>query len=142
MTPVTKALIKVASKTTKVIPPAAMLDALYQVINSVVEYQKTAAVEASRQEDIRAKRDIAVVMIEAQRTIVFDLCEKMFSERSEAFKCMFRGLDEALTSGKTEEVGLYLGSIVTLAKHSPLQEIRQMANDMSQGKFVLDLTDE
>lgn len=53
---------------------------------------------------------------------------------------MLSSLEQAVEKGGPETVGQVLSSIVVLAKHSPLAEVRDLAAQLSSDRFVLDLS--
>lgn len=115
-----KGVGRVLKKGASVINP---LEALQTIVESIVEYKKTASEETTKREEIAAWRDVNMGRIEAQRDLIMTYLDQTFDERKANFAKFFEVLDGAIASGQTEVVAAALDSITQLAKSSPFKDI-------------------
>ena len=108
----------------------AALTALGEVASDTVKY---VANQETQQEEIRAKRDIAITQINATSECIKAYLEKTFDERCAIFNKQFDVVDEALRTGNTEMLAMSLQSINALAAQSPFKNLA----DMGQVKQAL-----
>lgn len=117
----------------------AALNALGEVANETVKY---VAEQETKQEEIRAKRDVAIAQINATSEYIKAYLDKTFDERSTIFSKQFEVLDEALRTGNTEMLAMSLQSINALAAQSPfksLADIGQVQQALSAGDTEWDI---
>jgi hypothetical protein len=122
-------------------PEAVMnaLCALGEVANDTVKY---VAEQETKQEEIRAQRDVAIAQINATSECIKAYLEKTFDERSAIFSKQFEVVDEALRTGNTEMLAMSLQSINALAAQSPfknLADIGQVKQALTTGDTEWDI---
>lgn len=122
--------------------PIESAELLKHLVGQVVEYRSIVARERTRQEEIRAQRDVILAEIAARRKLLLDAADQVFREHRETLTEMFGNLECAVEKGDSESVGQVLGGIVALAKHSPLSDVRELAKELSSERFVLNLSAE
>jgi hypothetical protein len=115
------------------------ITALGEVANDTIKY---VADQETKQEEIRAKRDVAIAEINATTECIKAYLEKTFDERSAIFNKQFEAVDEALRTGNTEMLALSLQSINALAAQSPfksLADIGQVKQALTAGDTEWDI---
>lgn len=115
------------------------LTALGEVANDTIKY---VAEQETKQEEIRAKRDVAIAQINATSECIKAYLEKTFDERSAIFSKQFEVVDEALRTGNTEMLAMSLQSINALAAQSPfknLADIGQVKQALTTGDTEWDI---
>ena len=96
------------------------LIALTEVANDTVKY---VAKQETKQEGIRAQRDVAIARINATTACIKEYLDKTLDERSAIFAKQFECVNTALRKGDTERLALSLKSINTLAASSPFKNL-------------------
>jgi hypothetical protein len=115
------------------------LAALTEVANDTVKY---VAEQETKQEEIRAQRDVAIAKINATTACIKEYLDKTFDERSAIFAKQFECVDTALREGDTEMLALSLNSINSLAAASPfknLADINQVQQALGDGDTEWDI---
>ena len=114
----------------------AAITALGEVASDTIKY---VADQETKQEEIRAKRDVAIAEINATTECIKAYLEKTFDERSAIFSKQFEAVDEALRTGNTEMLALSLQSINALAAQSPFNfdPWQQEAIEISGGRHLV-----
>ena len=99
---------------------AGALSALVEVATDTVKY---VADQETKQEEIRAKRDVAIAQINATSACIKEYLDKTFDERSAIFAKQFECVDAALRTGNNEMLAMSLNSINSLAASSPFKNL-------------------
>lgn len=99
---------------------AGALSALVEVATDTVKY---VAEQETKQEEIRAKRDVAIAQINATSACIKEYLDKTFDERSAIFAKQFECVDAALRTGNNEMLAMSLNSINSLAASSPFKNL-------------------
>ena len=99
---------------------AGALSALVEVATDTVKY---VADQETKQEEIRAKRDVAIAQINATSACIKEYLDKTFDERSAIFAKQFECVDAALRTGNNEILAMSLNSINSLAASSPFKNL-------------------
>jgi hypothetical protein len=121
-----KKAISVASKSN---PPAKVVDGMKMLIDAYQENHKVSETEKTKREQIQAESRIEVEKIQAQRAVLETYFENIFSERKLMINGMFDALDKGIEANNIELIQQSLGSIVSIAKESPLKGIQKMMDD-------------
>ena len=116
------------------------LEALSVVMNQVMEYRRIIAEEHVKQETIRAQRDVILAQLANRRETILGVAEMAFSERREVLAEMFATLERAVESGNADLTGQVLGTIVSVAKHSPIGDVQALARELASESYTLDLS--
>lgn len=121
---------KAVGKGTAAGPAGALgaLDALEKVVTAYRDYKIVAEQEATKREDIRARRDVELARIQAHRDLLMGYLDRSFDERRENFAQLFRMADNALARGAPAELGQVLQSITQLAAASPFRALADVAS--------------
>lgn len=100
------------------------------LMDSYSDYQKTKQREMTNREAIRADRDITLARIKSQKEVLELYLKETFKERRDMLNQMFKALDKGLETGDIDVINSSLGSIIAVAKESPLAQARQMLVDV------------
>lgn len=107
------------------------LKALQQMGSEYLEYRRVAEQEATRREEIRARTQVTLERIRAQREVIQDYLQRSFDERRENFARLFGAVDRAMEGGNVDQLAHTLAAITELAKSSPFKALAD-ANAVSQ----------
>ena len=122
--------------------PKAVAGALTALIEVATDTVKYVGDQETKQEEIRAKRDVAIAQINATSACIKEYLEKTFDERSAIFAKQFECVDAALREGNTEMLAITLNSINSLAASSPfknLADINQVQQALSDSDTEWDI---
>jgi hypothetical protein len=108
-------------------------------VRACIEYAKVIEAEKTKRAEIRAKRDVAVEAITAQKEIILKYFELRFAERREALTHLFVELDEGLRTKDDKLLDGALSGIVSIVKDNPLKDFEAFCQSMKQPGFLLDL---
>lgn len=103
--------------------PKAVADALAALTKVANDTVKNVAEQETKQEEIRAQRDVAIAKINATTACIKEYLDKTFDERSPIFAKQFECVDVALRTGNNEMLAMSLNSINTLAASSPFKNL-------------------
>lgn len=103
--------------------PKAVADALAALTKVANDTVKNVAEQETKQEEIRAQRDVAIAKINATTACIKEYLDKTFDERSTIFAKQFECVDVALRTGNNEMLAMSLNSINTLAASSPFKNL-------------------
>lgn len=106
-------------------PEAAMeaLNVLGAVASDTVKY---VADQETRQEEIKAQKDIVIAKINATAALLKDYLDKTFDERRLIFAEQFKCVDSALNTGNNEMLAVTLQNINSLAASSPFKALSDL----------------
>lgn len=110
---------------------------LTYIVQAWTEYKKIAEEEATERRWIEAWEKTTLAEIKAKHDFFIGYIERSFDEREKNFKSLFQVVDQAVSSGDNQQLGLALHAIVELAKSSPFKDIA----DLSTVKAALDNPD-
>jgi hypothetical protein len=119
--------------------PAHVVDGVTNVVSSVTDYMKVAEQEETKRTEIRARRDVALATIQAQRDTVMEMIRYTFQERALVLQKHFDVLDKALASGQTELVHTSLTGMVAVIQSSPFKNVQEMQQALGSKDFVVRL---
>lgn len=109
--------------------PQQALDGLKIFADVVRENHKVTEEEITKRDNITAMKEFEIEKVKAQKEVLKDYFEKTFAERRINFDKMFDALDKGIESNNLELIQLSLGSIVEIAKDSPLKQVEKLRND-------------
>ncbi len=109
--------------------PQQAFDGLKMFADVVKENHKVTEEETTKRHNITAMKEFEIEKIQAQKEVLKDYFEKTFAERRINFDKMFDALDKGIESNNLELIQLSLGSIVEIAKDSPLKQVEKLRND-------------
>lgn len=132
-----------ATVTRRVAPPvkgsAAGAFQVGDTIRACVEYAKIAEAEKTERARIKAKRDVAVAAINAQRDVILKYFELRFKEREGALSKFFVQLDEGLRTKDDRLLDGALHGIVGIIRENPLADFDAFREQMAKPGFQLEL---
>lgn len=96
------------------------LQTLNLITQAYIEYRQVVAQEKTKRREIEAFEKEAIAKIEAQKEVLITHLNRSFDERAKNFATLFTVVDRAIEAGNNEQLALALGSIVAIAKTSPL----------------------
>jgi len=109
--------------------PQQALEGLKILLDIAKENHKTTEEETTKRHNITAMKEFEIEKIQAQKEVLKDYFEKIFSERKTNFDKMFDALDKGIENNNLELMQLALNSIVEIAKDSPLKQVEKLRND-------------
>lgn len=103
------------------------LAALTQLVHAARESIEIHETESTKREKLRTYRETEVRRIKSSEKVLKEYFDRMFAERAETHKKLFASLDVALDSGDASALQTIVGSIVEVARTSPLAGIGNIA---------------
>jgi len=97
---------------------------LSQILDAAQDYLIVRETEATKQEAIRARKEVDLSEIHAKRELFLTYLHRSFDERRKNFKELFDSLDKAMQNGG--DVASILGAITTLAASSPFKDLHNV----------------
>ena len=97
---------------------------LNQILDAVHDYLIVRETEATKQETIRARKEVDLSEIHAKSDLFLTYLHRSFDERRKNFKELFDSLDKAMQNGG--DVASILGAITTLAASSPFKDLHDI----------------
>lgn len=119
------------------IPNTAAFDAFSKLVDAYKDCHKTAEIEKTKRESIQSWRDTNIKSIEENSAILKQYLEHTFQERAAIIQGTFERLDQAISDGNNEAVGLMMNAIVAIVKESPLAQARQVIADMNNPNVTM-----
>lgn len=107
-----------------------------EVLREYCACRKAMEEEATRREEIRAKRDVAVAAIQAQRELIEKYFEHRFAERASALSMFFKHLEHAVDTRNDAELDTALNGILSVVKDSPLKDYESFRAARIEGKVI------
>lgn len=108
-------------------------NALNDMVKAAHEYLELHEVESTKRAYVAAAEKTEVARIKAAENVLRDYFQQIFAERRANFDALFGSLDKAITEGDGATVNSVLGSIVDIAKTSPIAEL----GDLTQVRELL-----
>ncbi|MBJ7417623.1 MAG: hypothetical protein JHC88_19580 [Niveispirillum sp.] len=119
--------------------PALLIDAIKDVADAVQEWQVVKEQEATKREDIRARRDVALEKLRQQGQIMEQFLARSFDKQDRATQGLLDLLDKALEREAPDVLAPLLGALVSTVKASPLGDLMTLDKRMEDGEFTLKL---
>lgn len=114
--------------------PAGGLNAAQQSMETLYSayfnYKSVAQVEGTKREAIAAWRDVKLGELSNQRELLEQFMKETFKERATVIEGFFEKLDEAIESGNDNLLEKSIMGILTIAKHSPLLQAKDLMDAM------------
>lgn len=111
--------------------PTQAVDGAKMVYDAWVENVKIHEEEETKRVEIRARKEVDLERIRAQKAILENYLENTFSERKAVISGMFMALDKGIEANNNELIQQSLGAIVSIAKESPLAGIQSLVSDFN-----------
>ena len=134
-----KILKKIFNKGSKQVPVMKAVDALEgfnTLINAYKDNHRVTEEQRTARENIRATRDISIENIKAQKEVMLDYFNQVFSERRYLYQEFFDKLDKGIETNNIELIQTMASSIVTVAMDSPLKDLQRFNNQNELGSEV------
>ena len=109
--------------------PAQATQGINILIDAWKENKKIHEVETTKRADIQARKEVELERIQSQTKLLELYFENVFSERKQMISGMFDALDRGIETDNFDLTQQSLGSIVAIAKESPLAGIQSLVND-------------
>jgi len=114
--------------------PAGELNAAQQSMETLYSayfnYKCVAQVESTKREAISAWRDVKLGELTNQRELLERVMKETFKERATVIEGFFEKLDQAIESGNDSLLEKSIMGILTIAKHSPLLQAKDLVDAM------------
>lgn len=126
-------MIKNLMKTVTKAKPSPMqaADGLKMVYDAYIENKRIQETESTKRHEISARKEVDLERIKSQTKILEIYLENTFAERKVVISGMFMSLDKAIETNNQELIQQSLGSIVAIAKESPLAGIQNLVSDFN-----------
>ncbi len=109
--------------------PLQTIDGLKIVLDAWKENHRVTEVETTKREQIQAYKEVELAKIKGQRKVLEQYFEGVFSERKLMINKMFDALDKGIETNNLELIQQSLGSVVAIAKESPLAGVKNLLSD-------------
>lgn len=106
------------------------------VLREYCEYRKATEGEETRREEIRARRDVAVSAIQAQKELIETYFCMCFKERSKALEHLFGVLSHAVDTKNDAELDTALNGILGVVGDSPLKDFEAFRTARLEGEII------
>ena len=114
--------------------PAGGLNAAQKSIETLYSayfnYKNVAQVEGTKRQAIATWRDANLTELTNQRELLEQFMKEIFKERATVIEGFFEKLDQALESGNDNLLEKSIIGILTIAKHSPLLQAKNLMDAM------------
>jgi len=110
-------------------PPEMLLKSMQMLQDTYKENHRVTEEETTKRIGIEAEKEVHLRIISSQKAILEQYLEGIFSERKEMIHHMFEVLDKGIETNNMELVQQGLGSIIAVAKESPLAGVQKLLND-------------
>lgn len=105
------------------VSPADALGAFNQIVGFLRETIQTHETESTKRENLKTYREIQIARIKASEEALHYYLDRTYEERHETHKRLFESLNVAVAAGNVPAMQAVLGSIVEVARTSPLADI-------------------
>lgn len=109
--------------------PAQVFDGLKIVAEAYRENHRVTEVETTKRGQIQAYKEVELERIRSQRKILEQYFEGVFAERKLMINLMFDALDKGIETNNLDLIQQSLGSVVAIAKESPLAGVKNLLSD-------------
>jgi hypothetical protein len=109
------------------------------VITEALDYLKVREQEKTKRTHIRAKRDVLVHAINAEREAILQYFEQRFAERHAALEQFYQLLNAGVAAADTSSIDTALRGILGILQHNPLQDFATFKEHMKRRDFFIDL---
>ena len=106
------------------------------VLKEYVAWRKIAEEQKTERQRIIAKRDVAILAIEAERDVLLEYFRLRFSERRHALDGMFRVLHKAVEDKNDTAIDSALNGIVEVVKDNPLKDFETFRGSRAKGEIL------
>lgn len=106
------------------------------VLKEYVAWRKIAEEQKTERQRIIAKRDVAVLAIEAERDVLLEYFQLRFSERKHALDGMFKVLNKAVEDKNDTAMDAALNGILEVVKDNPLKDFETFRVSRAKGEIL------
>lgn len=100
------------------------LKEVVEIVRLCSECAKELEQQKTEQLRIHERARVQIAHIQSQRELMMGFVDRAFAERRQNFQALFEQLDRAFSDDRLDAARDVLGAIVTLAKTSPLEALR------------------
>lgn len=118
---------------------AAVVQGVTETIAAAIELGNVIAIESTKREEIRARRDILIEKIRQERDVMLQYLADRAAAQADTLNQLFSRLDTALEAGDAALISPILNSIVDTVKASPLGDLATFQQRLEDDSFVLKL---
>jgi hypothetical protein len=105
-------------------------------LKEYVAWRKIAEEQKTERQRIFAKRDVAVLAIEAERDVLLEYFRLRFSERKHTLDGMFRVLHTAVEDKNDSAMDAALNGILEVVKDNPLKDFETFRASRAKGEIL------
>lgn len=109
--------------------PMQVIEGLKMVVEVHKENHRVTEIETTKRKQIQAYKEVELAKIKSQRKILEQYFEGIFSERKLMINGMFDALDKGIETNNLDLIQQSLGSVVAIAKESPLAGVQNLLID-------------
>jgi hypothetical protein len=109
------------------------------VIIEALDYLKVREQEKTKRIHIRAKRDVLVHAINAEREAILQYFEQRFAERRAALEQFYQLLHAGVAAADTSSIDTALTGILGILQDNPLRDFATFKEQIKRRDFFLDL---
>lgn len=109
--------------------PMQVMEGLKIVVEAHKENHRVTEIETTKRKQIQAYKEVELAKIKSQRKILEQYFEGIFSERKLMINGMFDALDKGIETNNLDLIQQCLGSVVAIAKESPLAGVQNLLSD-------------
>ena len=131
-----KNILNKGSKQVPVMTAVDALDGFNTLISAYKDNHKVTEEQRTARENIRATRDISIENIKAQKEVMLDYFNQVFSEKKDLYQKYFDRLDKGIETNNIELIQTMASSIVTIAMDSPLKDLQRFNTQNELGSEV------
>lgn len=107
--------------------PVDVLNSLHQLVDAVRDSIQIHETGSTQREKLKTYREVEIARVKASETTLREYFDHIFEERRQTHKQLFEHLNRAVESGDIAAVQTVVGSIVDVARTSPLASIGNLA---------------
>ena len=111
--------------------PAAAVEALQMLVKAHADYTRISETEQTQREQIRQRGLVELTRLRNQRETLQQYLDLAFAERKHIITQSFEQLDRAIARGDLDIADKCLSTIITVAKESPLAQVKSVMQAMS-----------
>lgn len=106
--------------------PIPLADATKNVFDQVAELVRIREIEQTKREEIAARKETAIAVINSQKEIILECMRSTFAERAAVLQVNFKVIDQALENNDVNMLNAALASMVQVIQTSPFKAIKDV----------------
>ena len=109
--------------------PTQIIEGLKIVVEAHKENHRVTEIETTKRKHIQAYKEVELAKIKSQRKILEQYFKGIFAERKLMINGIFDALDKGIETNNLDLIQQSLGSVVDIAKESPLAGVQNLLDD-------------